>query len=179
MAAVRLYQEILADPHLRPVPMQNEAAGAPSQADAEAESRIAAILKERPATYESFEQAAAAALEEAKAATENPAEKLLEVARMYPNSTIAGKAMIAAAGAYETVADPHHAIRVLRDMWFKYPQSPDKARILESVARNYLALAGKSRASAGDLGPRDDMEAAAAALARAAALPGDPKLDGA
>ncbi|HWE04983.1 MAG TPA: PQQ-binding-like beta-propeller repeat protein [Tepidisphaeraceae bacterium] len=178
VAAVGLYQEILADRRLRAVAIQGESAGAaPLLADAEAENRIAAIVKARPATYESFEQAAAAAMEQAKAATDNPSEKLLEVARTYPNSMISAKAMIAAADAYEAVSDSRRAIRVLRDLWFKYPQSADKARILESVARNYVALAGATRASAGDRGPKDDMEAAAAALARAAALAGDPKLD--
>ena len=177
VAGVKLYQEILADRQLRPVPVTNEASGMPLQADAEAEHRIAAIVKQHPAAYESFEQASAEALDQAKAAAENPAGKLLEVARMYPNSTMAAKAMIAAADAYETAVDSHRAIRVLRDMWFKYPQSPDKARILESLAHEITWRWPVRRASAGDRGPMDDMEAAAAALARAAALPGDPRVE--
>ena len=48
-------------------------------------------------------------------------------------------------------------------MWFKYPESPQRARMLESMARNYFALPGRS-------------EPAIAALARESVLPGEPKL---
>ena len=148
-----------------------------AQADAVVAKAIASILKNHPAAYESFEQAAAAAMEKAQSAKEDAAGKLLEIARTYPNSTVAGKAMIAAAEAYESAGDSRHAIRVLRDMWFKLPQTAEKARILESVARNYLVMAAAPRESAGDHGPMDNMEAAAAALSRATALPGDVKLE--
>src|SRR6185437_3810624 len=64
-AAVQLYQEILADPHMRPVPMAVENSSAPAQAEGAAAKAIAAIMKDHPAAYESFQQAAAAAMEEA------------------------------------------------------------------------------------------------------------------
>lgn len=175
-AAVQLYQEILSDAQMRPVPMVSDDSIAPVQADSVATKAIAAIIRDHPAAYESFEQAAAAAMEQAQASKEDSAGKLLEVARTYPNSAVAGKAMIAAAEMYETAGDPRHAIRVLRDMWFMYPQSSDKPRMLESMARNYLVMASAPRRSAGDSGPMEKMEAAAAALARAT-LAGDPKLD--
>jgi outer membrane protein assembly factor BamB len=176
-AALSLYQEILADAKMRSVPMAADDGNTSAQADAVVARAIASILKNHPAAYESFEQAAAAALETARAAQDDPGGKLLEVARMYPNSTVAGKAMIAAAQSYESAGDPHHAIAVLRDMWFRHPESPDKAGMLEAVARNYLVMAAAPRRSPVDLGPMENMEAAAASLARATALGGDGKLE--
>ncbi|HWE92613.1 MAG TPA: PQQ-binding-like beta-propeller repeat protein [Tepidisphaeraceae bacterium] len=175
--AVKLYQEILSDSQMRAVPQVDETSGAPIQADAVAEKRIADLIKDQPSLYEPYQQAAAAALQEAQSAKEDAAGKLLAVARTYPNSTLAGKAMVAAADAYEAAGNPRQAVRVLRDTWFKYPESPDKQRVLESVARNYLLMAAAPRTGAGDLGPIDNMEAAAAALARSAALSSEAKLD--
>ncbi len=149
VAAIRLYEQILADRRMRPVPMGDEASVAPLQADTVAERAIAAIIRTHPAAYDSFEQTAAAELEIARADKENPAAKLLELARTYPNSSVAAKAMMAAAEAFEGAGDPRHAIRVLRDMWFKYPDSPDKAGMQESIARNYLALAAVPRTAPG------------------------------
>ncbi|MDB5289757.1 MAG: outer rane biosis protein BamB [Phycisphaerales bacterium] len=176
-SAVKLYQEILSDPQLRPVPQVDEKSGSPVQADVVAERRITEIIKDKPSIYEPYQQAAAAALQAAQDAKDDPAGKLLAVARTYPNSTLAGKAMVAAADAYESAGNPRQAVRVLRDTWFKYPESPDKQRVLESVARNYLVMSAAPRSGAGDLGPMDNMEAAAAALARASALVADAKLD--
>ncbi|MDB5303459.1 MAG: bamB 4 [Phycisphaerales bacterium] len=176
-AALKLYQEILSDPQLRPVPQVDEKTGSPVQADAVAEKRITEIVKEKPSLYEPYQQAAATALQAAQDAKDDPASKLLAVARTYPNSTLAGKAMVAAADAYESAGNPRQAVRVLRDTWFKYPESPDKQRVLESVARNYLVMSSAPRTGAGDLGPMDNMEAAAAALARAISVAADAKLD--
>ncbi|HET6251407.1 MAG TPA: PQQ-binding-like beta-propeller repeat protein [Tepidisphaeraceae bacterium] len=176
-AAVALYQEILADPQLRPVPMASDASLTSLQAEGVAEKSIADIMKDRPAAYESLQQAAEAAMQQALALPDGKAAKLLEIARTYPNSTVASKAMIAAAEAFETAGDSRQAIRVLRDLWFKHSDGPERARIQESIARNYLALSAAPRESAADHGPMDNMEAAAAALARAAAIPGDPKLE--
>lgn len=177
VAAVKLYEEVLADPQMRRSPVAGEASSNNTlQADGVAEEAIAALIKAHPDVYESFEQAAAAAMEAARSAGDGSAARLLEVARTYPNSAVAARAMIAAADAFEASGDARRSIRVLRDIWFKYPQSPDKAAVQESIARNYLALASVARTAAQDRGAIDDMEAAAAALARASALPGEPKL---
>ena len=87
-------------------------------------------------------------MEEAKAEQDPQAQavKLLAVAQIYPNAGIAPQAMLAAADAYETAKQPRSAIRVLRQMWFKYQQSPDRAAILEAIARNYLAVPDRNRA---------------------------------
>ena len=115
-------------------------------------------------------------MEQAQASKDDPAGKLLELARTYPNSAIAGKAMIAAAEAYEAAGDPRHAIRVLRDMWFKYADSPDKARIMESECAQLPCAGSAPRELTGEQGAMGNMEAAAAALARVASLPGEPRL---
>ena len=67
------------------------------------------------------------------------------MAQTYPNSTVAADAMLAAADAYEAANQPRGAIRVLRQMWFKYQQSPNRAEILEAIARNYLAVTDRNR----------------------------------
>src|SRR5665213_887862 len=175
--AVKLYQQILADPLLRPVPLADEAAAAPAQAQAIAQKQIAIIIGTNPSAYEPFQQAAAAALATAQAATQDTADKLLEVARAYPNSAIAGKAMLASAERYETHNQPRKAIRVLRDMWFKYPDAPDKGHVAEALARNYLMLAAQPRAGAGDGGATDNIDAANARLALAVSLGGAPVLE--
>ena len=77
---------------------------------------------------------------------------------------MAPKALLAAADAYEAARQPQQAIRVLRQMWFEYPQSLERGRILESMARSYFAIPNHS-------------EAAAAALARATSLPVEPHLE--
>ena len=88
---------------------------------------------------------------------------MLDVAQVYPNSAVAPRAMLAAADSYESAKEPRAAINVLRQMYFKYPAAPQKAQILESMARNYLTLPNR-------------VEVAAARLAQGAALPGNPTL---
>lgn len=173
--AVTLYEQILSDGAMRAVAMIDPLTGAPTQANLVAEGAITRLMKAHPGVYESFEQTAASQMQAAMGADADKADKLLTIARVYPNSTVAGKAMLAAASAYEGASAPRSAIRVLRDMWYKYPQSPDKATILESIARNYLSLAAMAAISPGDRGPMDNLEAAATALARAVAISDDAK----
>jgi outer membrane protein assembly factor BamB/tetratricopeptide (TPR) repeat protein len=161
--AVNLYQQVLSDPAMRPIPMVDSTSGAPAQAAAVAESAIDGLIKSSPGVYDAIQQAATAALKTAQESGADSASKLLEVAKTYPNSTVAAKAMLAAADAYEAAGQARQAVQVLRQMWFKYPDSAEKARMLESMARNDFALPGR-------------IEPGTAALARAATISADAKL---
>lgn len=161
--AAALYQQVLSDPAMRPIPMVDAITGAPAQAAAVAEAAIDALIKADPSVYESIQRAATQAMKQAQEAGPDAAPKLLAVARTYPNSAIAAKAMLAAADAYEAAGNARLAVQVLRQMWFKYPDSPEKGHMLEAMARNYFTLPTR-------------IEPATAALARAAALAGDAKL---
>ena len=92
-------------------------------------------------------------MEDAQAEKDHPdrmAEKLLAVAQGYPNSGVAPQAMLAAADAYEHANQPHAAIRVLRQMWFKYAQQgTSRVQIAEAMARNYLAVTDRNRGGHG------------------------------
>src|SRR5436305_9241238 len=74
--------------------------------------------------------------------------------------------MLAAADAYESAGDAKAAVNVLRPMYFKFPDSKEKPRIIESMARNYLLL--KNR--------RGNVDSAAARLAQGTSLAGNPVL---
>jgi hypothetical protein len=157
--AVKLYQEILADARLRPEPLTDDATGTPTQAAAVAEKLINHVVTMAGVgVYEPYQKAAAAALVEARKA--NEPVKLLEVAQVYPNATVAPAAMLAAADAYEAAGDAKGAVHVLRPMYFKYPDSAEKPRIIEAMARNYLALPNR-------------VDTAAARLAQGSNLPGE------
>lgn len=162
--AMKLYQEILADAAMRSVPMVDSVSGEPSRASRVAQNAVAALIRKNPALYESTQQAANSAFQSVRRAQQDSAAEFLDVAEKYPNSMVAPKAMLAAADAYEATHEPQQAIRVLRQMWFEYPDSLERGRILESMARNYFALPNHS-------------EAAAAALARATSLPVEPHLE--
>lgn len=157
--AAKLYQEILADARLRAEPLLDDATATPTQAAAVAEKSIANLIRQAgSAVYEPFQKAAEAALAEAQK-TGEPA-KLLAVAQVYPNASVAPRAMLAAADAYEAAGDARGAVHVLRPMYFKYPDSPEKPRIIEAMARNYLALPNR-------------LDTAAARLAQGSNLGGD------
>lgn len=163
--AVKLYQEILSDPRYRAESLTDNTTGAPTQAAAFAERAISNLVRQAgAAVYAPYQQAAAAALTEARK-TNDPA-KFLAAAQVYPNASVAPEAMLAAADAYEAAGDAKSAVNVLRPMYFKYPDSKEKPRIIESMARNYLLL--KNR--------RGNVDSAAARLAHGLTLAGDPKL---
>lgn len=134
-SAARLYQEILSDPRMRTVAISTENPAGPSQAAKVAEDGLEELIKIQPQAYELFERAAVDALREAEE-TKDPSKFLL-VAQTYPNARIVVDAMIGAAGAYEAAGDSRQANRVLRELYFKYPNR-ETARILEAQARNYL-----------------------------------------
>ena len=137
--AAKLYQEMLADAALRAEPLTDDSTGTPTHAAAVAEKAIASLIRQAGASvYEPYQKAAADALEQAQKT--NDPSTLLAVAQVYPNASVAPKAMLAAADAYESAGDARGAVHVLRPMYFKYPDSAEKARIIEAMARNYLAL---------------------------------------
>ena len=48
--------------------------------------------------------------------------------------------MLAAAESFETSGNYRQSSQILRQVITKYPESKDKAQVLEALARNYLAL---------------------------------------
>jgi outer membrane protein assembly factor BamB len=166
--AVRLYQEILGRPELRTVGVvpddtQQQAAAPPPpltpplgqpvgtavssndaravvQAAVEAENQIADVMRFHPEAYAPIEEQAAAAME--KALANHDAGKLLAIAQTYPNASVAPKAMLQAAESYEQGGDARQAAHVLRQIYRKYGNNAERARIVEAMVRNYLALPG-------------------------------------
>ena len=133
-SALKLYQQVLADPAMRAVPLSDEATNTPTSADAVAQKQIADLIKKDPQLYDPIEKQATAALEKAHE-SKDPA-KLLEVARAYPNSSVATGASLAAADAYESAGDLRAARHVLSDVYFqRNDKSPEWPRVLEAMAR--------------------------------------------
>lgn len=132
--ALQLYQQILADPAMRAVPLSDESSNGPTSADVVARKQIAGLLKKDPQLYEPIEKQAVAALGKAQE-SKDPA-KLIEVARSYPNSSVATRASLAAADQYETSGDLHAARHVLSDIYFeRNDKAPEWPQILEAMAR--------------------------------------------
>jgi outer membrane protein assembly factor BamB/tetratricopeptide (TPR) repeat protein len=147
--AVKLYQEILATPETRAVSLTDEQTSLPIQAEELAEKSITQLVRQAgPTVYEPYEQEAQKAVTEAKEVADNAAkaEKLLQIAQIYPNASVASSASMSAAEAFEAGGKPREAIRVLRQMWFKYQNGPGRTQILEAIARNYLAVPDRNRA---------------------------------
>src|SRR4051812_26026459 len=137
-AEVRYYQEILADAEYRTVNVPGDDGNGTQLAGTVAEAAINSRLRSTPAAYKPFEDAATAAMQAAKKAS--VAAALLNVARTYPNARAPPAAMLAAAEAYEAGAKYRAAGQVLSQLYLKYRESGDRARILEAQARNYLRL---------------------------------------
>ena len=159
-AELALYQQILDDPALRRVTVNEE----PSTASAGeiAERAISDLIRKNgPRIYTLIEQSAAQSL--AAARGNNDPAVFVEIARRFPNSSTAPKALLAAADAYETRGDPRQAAQILRQLYFKHPGFPNHFLVLESLARNYLAMP-------------NHLEAAISRLAQAVKLPGEPRL---
>jgi outer membrane protein assembly factor BamB len=160
-AAISLYQEILTSDRLRIVPLAatDEDSGGTTQAAIVVERMIAEVKHLRPQAYEAVEKLAGDALQ---AAGNDPA-LLKKVAESYPNSNAAPNAMIAAAAAYETASDYRMAVYTLRQAYNKYGDTADKPGLLESMARNYLAMPDR---------PADRVDTAAARLSTIVKLGG-------
>lgn len=137
---VRLYQEVLSDPKLRGVNVPGDDRSSVVMASVIAEGAIKERLKSTPAAYAQFERAAKDLLAQATASKD--ANQMLAVAQTYPNATVASEAMFAAADAYETAGQHRPAVQTLNQLYRKYRDTADKARILEGQARNYLMIPG-------------------------------------
>ncbi|HTW94191.1 MAG TPA: hypothetical protein VMD30_05335, partial [Tepidisphaeraceae bacterium] len=146
--AVRLYQHILADPHLRTVPVpsdsaggQNDDAGA-TQAGIAAQDIIQQILSQSggKAAYAPFEAQAVAQFDAARASQD--AQKLLQISTEFPNSSVELPALRAAADTFETQGQPRQATQTLRQIYLQTASNDPigRARVLEAMARNYLHL---------------------------------------
>jgi cellulose synthase operon protein C len=159
---VALYQQILSDPALRAVPLADEQGVATTVAAAAAEQAIDERIRAMGRrVYEPFERSAKEAV--AQALEANDPQRLLLVAQEYPNAEVAFEAMVAAAEAHESVGDQRAATQVLRQIHFRFPDHPQRGGVLESLARNYLAMPNR-------------LEAAIARLAQAERLPNGGKL---
>lgn len=133
--AVRLYQEILVNAKLRNVPLVDDEAGT-TQAAIVAEKLIGEVKKNSPRSYEKYEKEAGDAL---LAAGKDPAA-LKQVADFYPNSKSAADAMIKAAVAFEEGGNNRLAAHTLMQVYNKYGEGSDRAKLLEDMARNFLAM---------------------------------------
>src|SRR5690606_2686861 len=138
---VQLYQELLLDPALREVTLNDARSGGATQAAVVAEREIGQVIRQSGrALYQPYEQAARDAFEQARAGEQ--ADALLDIARRYPNATVAPEALLAAAQSYEQANDHRRATQTLRQITFKYGESFDRVRVIESMVRNYLAMPG-------------------------------------
>jgi outer membrane protein assembly factor BamB len=140
-AAIELYQEILGDPAYREMPMPDPLTANQSQAGAIADKAIKKILESSDGrlAYDKFEQLAAQKLSDARAAGDP--DKLLDVAKMYPDSRITSDAMMSAAGLYEGRGNPKMAAQVYRQL-LQTRRDQDRVPVLEAMARNYLKTPG-------------------------------------
>jgi outer membrane protein assembly factor BamB len=155
-AAVELYQQILSEPQWRSVSLPDENSKTPASADVIARDRIAQLISHDPSVYSKFEAEAADALQKADQSPD-PA-KLLAIAQTYPNSSVAAKAMLAAARAYESSGQTRLARHVLMDMYFdRDRRSAERSQVVEALART-------------------DARTAAQVLRQGMAELGDPKL---
>ncbi len=141
--AIALYQQILADPSMRALPMPDpdSPAAATGRAGAVADRRIEKILAtpQGREAYEKFQQAAAEALRQAK--TAGDPDQLLNIAKVYPDSRVAADAMLSAADFYESRGDYRMATQVLRQILLRF-HDHNRATVLEALARNYLKMPG-------------------------------------
>jgi tetratricopeptide (TPR) repeat protein/outer membrane protein assembly factor BamB len=172
--AVKLYQEIISDPQLRGVPTLDEQTNVQSASGSIARKQIDGILRARGnAPYAAFDQQASTALEKARAA--GSPDELIGIASTYPNAKVAPQALLAAADIRDAGGDPRGAIQLLRQVYLSYPNFTEKRRVLESLARNYLAMPNRSGVAIARLG-----EAARIAgdekLAKPLTLPGGKQL---
>jgi outer membrane protein assembly factor BamB len=93
------------------------------------------------AIYSIYEQKAQAAMVMAADLPDAAkAPQLVAIAEMYPNSKAAIAAMLSAADAYESSGNPRELAALMRQFCSRYPDSPDRARAIESLARAYLEM---------------------------------------
>lgn len=176
---LRMYQEILASPELRSITVARAETGVARQAALVARQGVSDILA-RPggrALYEPYEKQAAAALE-ATRVNGDPA-KLLEIAQVYPNSIASRSASLLAAESFESSGNSRQAVQALRQLYFRVPNdAPERLRIIEALARNYLSMPNHLDVAAARLAQAAKLSSNAnARLSRPMRLPGGQSLE--
>lgn len=165
--AARLYQEILATPEWRTIPLTGDDGTTVVQAGKLAENAINELIRiDGEKVYKPFELEAAAALEAIAGA--DAGDRMLALADTYPNSKVAQSAMMKAAELYEQGGQPRIATQVLRRLYWKHSARmlPEKrVAVVEAMARNHLR-AGNINGALGRLQRLSDEE-----LKRALASP--------
>ena len=141
---MRLYQQIARSGDAE-VPLPDDSTHAPASADIVAQKAIDQLARANPGIYEPFEKEAAEAMKDAEAS--NDPAKLLAVAQTYPNATVAPKAMLAAANAYEAAGDAR-AARHVSSTSTPITAPPRTGRLCSnrSPARNYSRRVRAARA---------------------------------
>ena len=137
--AIELWQQVLSNPAWRAVRFADETTANLTDAARLAKQQIAEIVAKSPGAYGPFNAAADALLAVASDTTQ-----LVAIAQTHPNSNAAPTALLAAAGKFESAADPASAARVLRELFVAYPSFSRRAFVAESMARVYAALPGRS-----------------------------------
>lgn len=162
-AELALLQELLADPALRVEPVaQADGGGSPTAAGYYAQRAINELIARHPKAYEPVEQQAQAEFDTVVGGGDP--ERLLGVAQVYPNSRVAGRALLAAAEAYEANGSTRQAATVLRLLLTRPLEPADRLACVEALARNYLRLPNR-------------LDVAAARLSQAAQLSPQGKLN--
>ena len=136
-----LYQQILSDSQMRNVILAN-GDNAASPAGSLARAGIADLIQRcGAAIYAPYESQAKDAVASAQVLPDpQKAPELVAIAEMYPNSQAATGAMLAAADAYELDGNPRESAALMRQFCSQYPDSPDRPRAIESLARAYLEM---------------------------------------
>lgn len=166
-SAVEAYQRILRDPSYRDVSSASDGGTAP--ASVLAKRAIDELIKQHGRTiYASYEQEARGAIEQPGARSDP--QRLMEIAAGYPNAEGASEALLAAAEAFESRGDPRRATQVLRQLLLKQPDAPQRVRLTEALARNYLSLPGGIEVAIAQLA-RGVKQDAAARLERPLTMP--------
>jgi len=145
--AIDLYQQILLDDAMRLVSAIDPDNQSTSQAGIIAEQQINHLM-DKPAGRRHYAEKylSAANQAHADALAAGDAQKLLDVARRYPNSSIADVSLSDAASAFESHGNYAMATQVLRLDLAK--TNKNQAPILESMARDYLKMGRVESAAA-------------------------------
>jgi outer membrane protein assembly factor BamB len=136
-----LYQQILADAGLRSVIVAN-GENAASPAGTLARNAVSDLIQRcGPAIYAPYEQKAVAAVQSAMSLPSSAqAPQLVAIADMFPNSQAATGAILSAADDYEAGGSPRESAALMRQFCSRYPDSPQRPRAIESLARAYLEM---------------------------------------
>jgi len=174
-AALDFYQQILSDNAMRLVSVkdQNDTI---SQAGVVATQLIDTLIAESPQAkkryMEKYESAALSA--RGQALMDGDPQALLKVAEVYPNSTVVDSASAAAANIFEARGEWRQATIVWRQILDR--GGKDREKILESLARDYLKIPGRTDVAIARLNMAKTINPSAM-LTKPLELPDGSKLD--